>query len=253
MRRRRFASGSWVFREGDESDEAFLLRAGRVEVLKESPSGPLRLAVLGPGDVVGEMGLLDERPRSASAHALDDVEADAMNAAEFEAILTSDPARSIEVLRAMFERLRAVNDRLSESIPTRADGLPTVRIVGTTPETTRALPDEGRVVERFPFRVGRTVHEDSGDLLHFNELALDDVQPHVLGANHFAIDLGPQGPIVRDRGSRYGTVVNGARIGGGADTDVAPLHLGENDVIAGPPRQLASMRASPFRFRIDVG
>lgn len=254
MRRQLFPSGTSIFLEGDPSREAYVLRSGRVEVLKESASGPLRLAVLGPGDVLGEMGLLEERPRSATARALDEVEVDAMTGAEFAEILTTDPARSIHVLRAMFERLRAVNERLSESVsaPAASGALPRAQVFPLTPETECAVPRAGLAIERFPFRVGRAAPDGSGGLLHFNELELPDVEPHVLASNHFSVDLGPAGLVVRDRGSRHGTVVNGVRIGAGAIADVAPLHAGENEVIAGPASARAAMRASPFRFRVDV-
>jgi hypothetical protein len=46
--------------------------------------------------------------------------------------------------------------------------------------------------------------------------------------------------------------VNGVRVGAGAVSDLAPLHAGENEVIAGPARAMATVRASPFRFRVDV-
>jgi hypothetical protein len=254
MRRRRFASGTMIFDEGDVSHEAYLVRAGRIEVLKASTAGPLRLAVLGPGDVLGEMGLLDERPRSASARALEDTEVDAVSAAEFADLLTTDPTRSIEVLRAMFERLRAANARLSDWVPGRPEGdaVPTSRLLPLTSETEAVLPPGGRLLERFPFRVGRAAAHPSNDMLHFNEIELPDVEPYVLSPNHFAVDLGSDGMIVRDRGSRHGTVVNGQRIGAGAATDVAPLHVGENEVVAGPPRALAATRASPFRFCITL-
>lgn len=254
MRRRRFASGAAIFDEGEASHEAYVVRSGRIEVVKASPAGPLRLAVLGPGDVLGEMGLLDERPRSASARALEAVEVDAMNGAEFADILASDPARSLEILRALFERLRNVNDRLSAGLasPAGDEAVATVRLVPLTPEAGRGLPSAGLAIERFPFRVGRS-SSDSGDVLRFNEVELPDVEPYVLAPNHFAIDLGPDGLVVRDRGSRHGTVVNGTRIGGGATTDAAPLRSGQNEIVAGPQRAQAAKRASPFRFRIDVG
>jgi CRP-like cAMP-binding protein len=255
MRRRRFAAGETIFREGDASLEAYLLRAGRVEILKESSHGPFRLAVLGEGEVLGEMGLLEERPRSATALVLEDVVADAVNATEFAHMLTDDPGTSIGILQVLFERLRAVNARLSET-PLPAAGstvLPSVRLVPLSAETRAALPEEGLDLSRFPFRVGRAPRAADPKLMHFNELELPDVEPYVLSPNHFGIDLGEHGLVVRDRGSLHGTVVNGVRVGGGSKVDLVALQAGDNDVIAGPARELAARRASPFRFRLIVG
>ena len=89
--------------------------------------------------------------------------------------------------------------------------------------------------------------------MHFNELELPDVEPFVLSPNHFGVDLGEHGLVVRDRGSLHGTVVTGVRVGGGSKVDLVVLQPGDNDVIAGPARELAARRASPFRFRLIVG
>jgi CRP-like cAMP-binding protein len=255
MRRRRFAAGEVIFREGDASDQAYLLRSGRVAILKESGHGPVQLAVLGDGDVLGEMGLLEERPRSATARVLDDVVADAVNATEFSHMLENDPGASIGILRVLFERLRAVNERLTETPPpaSHTGGLPAARLVPLTTETRAALPEDGIDVGRYPFRVGRAPQAAGAALMHCNELELRDVEPYVLSPNHFAIDLGEHGLVVRDRGSLHGTVVNGTRVGAGSKADLVTLQAGANEVIAGPPRELAARRSSPFRFRLMVG
>jgi CRP-like cAMP-binding protein len=255
VRRCRFQAGDTIFREGDPSLEAYLVRSGRVEILKQSAHGPFRLAVLGEGDVLGEMGLLEERPRSATARVLADVVADAVNAAEFAHMLTDDPGTSIGILQVLFERLRAVNARLSEA-PLPAAGsaaLPGVRLVPLTAETRAMLPEDGLELSRFPFRVGRAPQATKAALLHFNELELPDVEPYVLSPNHFGVDLGEHGLVVRDRGSLHGTVVNGVRAGGGSKVDLVVLQPGDNEVVAGPARELAARRASPFRFRVVVG
>ncbi|HWP64824.1 MAG TPA: cyclic nucleotide-binding domain-containing protein [Candidatus Limnocylindria bacterium] len=254
MRRRRFTAGEFIFREGDPSHEAFLLHEGRVEIVKSSPRGPFRLAVLHEGDVFGEMGLVEERPRSASARALDDVTADAVNAAEFAEMLTHDLENSHRILRVLFERLRAVNARLSEAAPPEppVEVPGALRLVPLTTETRAVLPADGVPVRRLPFRVGRAPAPGPA-LLHYNELELPDRDPYVLSPNHFSIDAGEHGLVVRDRGSLHGTYVNGERIGGGAKTDVARVSPGDNEIVAGPLRPLAARRASPFRFRVVIG
>ena len=254
MRRRRFAAGEIIFREGDASNEAYLLVSGRVEILKNSPHGPFRLAVLHEGDVLGEMGLLDERPRSATALVLDDVVADAVNATEFAHMLTHDPSGSHRILRVLFERLRAVNARLSEAPPLGPPPHPSLRLrlLPTTKETEAVLPPDGLAVARLPFRIGRAPQSNEPALMHFNELELADRDPYVLSPNHFSIDTGEHGLIVRDRGSLHGTFVNGERIGAGALVDLVSLSPGENEIVAGPLRALAARRASPFRFRLVV-
>jgi len=58
--------GTVICAEGDEGDAMFLVRTGEVAIRKEGKAGPVTLAVLPPGAIVGEMSLLDGAPRSAS-------------------------------------------------------------------------------------------------------------------------------------------------------------------------------------------
>ena len=62
-------SGTKIFQHGDAGDKLYLILEGRVRISREVPGmGEEALAVLGPGEVFGEMALLDESPRSADAH-----------------------------------------------------------------------------------------------------------------------------------------------------------------------------------------
>jgi large subunit ribosomal protein L5 len=59
--------GTYIFREGDDANSMYVVLQGDMEVLKRSKFGPeARVAVLGPGDWFGEMGVIDVQPRSAS-------------------------------------------------------------------------------------------------------------------------------------------------------------------------------------------
>jgi CRP-like cAMP-binding protein len=64
-------AGAFVMREGETAREMFVVIGGELEVVKKTPSGgEARFAMLGPGDWVGEMSILDVMPRSASVRAL---------------------------------------------------------------------------------------------------------------------------------------------------------------------------------------
>jgi len=66
-----FYPGDEIFVEGDEGNWAYLIQSGEIEIIKRKPngSGEVRLALLGTGRVFGEMALIDEVPRMASARA----------------------------------------------------------------------------------------------------------------------------------------------------------------------------------------
>ena len=63
--------GEVLFDEGDVADNAYIITGGEIEILKESAGRQVRIAVSAAGDVVGEMGLLSDEPRNATARALD--------------------------------------------------------------------------------------------------------------------------------------------------------------------------------------
>lgn len=65
-------SGSVLFKQGDAPTSAFLLESGSIEVTTEQGQTSRRLGVLGPGDLLGEMAVLDDSPRTATARALSD-------------------------------------------------------------------------------------------------------------------------------------------------------------------------------------
>ena len=63
-----FKSGDVIFQEGEQSDAAYLIISGNVQIVKGYDTGkPKELAVVGAGEYVGEMGVIDNFPRSASA------------------------------------------------------------------------------------------------------------------------------------------------------------------------------------------
>ena len=111
LKENRFAANSVIFDEGDKGDAAYIIRSGDVEIRKGVRSAiPLRLAVLGKGDMLGEMALFDDRPRMASAIALTDVEVIQMSKQEFlEKLSVLDPAMKGMVL-TMVTRVRSMAD-----------------------------------------------------------------------------------------------------------------------------------------------
>ena len=66
---RQFQRDSYIFREHESGDRAYIIRTGKVEILKEGPEGPISLRVLQAGAMFGEMALIDDQPRMASAKA----------------------------------------------------------------------------------------------------------------------------------------------------------------------------------------
>ena len=69
--RRQFQRDAYIFREHEQGDRAYIIAKGKVEILKQGPEGPVSLRVLQEGAMFGEMALIDDQPRMASAKAFE--------------------------------------------------------------------------------------------------------------------------------------------------------------------------------------
>lgn len=102
-----FEAGSVLFREGSDSTTVVLIRHGQTKITCLTEDGrETLLAILGPGDVLGELGALDGSPRSATVTALDDVEVLVVPAAAFRDLVERDGRVALTVLRIVNGRLR---------------------------------------------------------------------------------------------------------------------------------------------------
>jgi hypothetical protein len=271
MDEQEFDAGHVFFRPGDAGDVAYLLQEGRVELLAGAAEPFVRVGLFQPGDVFGEMALIEERPRAFTARAVTACKARPMSRDAFEYHLQHDPPSTRQYLRSLFERLRSLTARLGgepESAlitlpkaaaeepgrPVRseflvAQGTPSEWTVVVHPLTHKAaetLPDDGLLVARFPLRIGRAAAANELEALDLNDLWLLDIAPYNISRNHCEIDADRRGPLVRDRGSHLGCFVNEVRIGGPAVMDYARLDVGDNVLVIGS-------RMSPYQFRVTVG
>ena len=103
-----FAPGELLCEEGRRGYECFVIASGEAEVLL----GGERVAVVGAGDVVGEMALVDGGRRTASVVAMTDVHAFSIEQRRFDPLLESAPAVARALLRQLSTRLRRLDEAL---------------------------------------------------------------------------------------------------------------------------------------------
>jgi CRP/FNR family transcriptional regulator, cyclic AMP receptor protein len=103
--------GTVMTRQGADGGLAFVIATGRAEVIRNGK----RLARLGPGDVVGELSLIDGQPRSATVTALTDMEVLEVDGHDLRKLLRKAPPVVHKLLESMSHRLREVN-ALSPSV-----------------------------------------------------------------------------------------------------------------------------------------
>ncbi|HLV68819.1 MAG TPA: cyclic nucleotide-binding domain-containing protein [Polyangiaceae bacterium] len=110
--------GTCLFRQGETGDKLYLIVEGRVRISRDlAGMGEEALAVLGPGDVFGEMALLEEAPRSADAHVHERCRLLVLAKDAFDDLLFLHKDLAYEVLwnfvKLLGARLRATNDKLT--------------------------------------------------------------------------------------------------------------------------------------------
>lgn len=104
---RRLEAGEVLFRQGDLADAAYFVVGGRLMVLAATSDGSDELiAELGRGEVVGELGLLDRAPRSATVRAVRDTTLAAFSTTMFEELVATSPQMMLNVTRGILTRLR---------------------------------------------------------------------------------------------------------------------------------------------------
>lgn len=95
--RRSYPRHTLIVQDGDPGEYFYLLRKGRAKVFLGSADGrEVILAILGPGDFIGEMALIDEEPCSASVMTLEESEFVSIGKGEFQKVLISSPGESAQ-------------------------------------------------------------------------------------------------------------------------------------------------------------
>jgi len=109
-----FFRGERVFHLGDPSDRMFVVVSGRVGIsLAEQPQGDDFVAVVGPGGCFGEMGLFDDKPRSATAVATEDATLLALDKHKLRGLIVAYPGLALGLLRGLSHRVRVANEVIS--------------------------------------------------------------------------------------------------------------------------------------------
>lgn len=108
-----FAPGETICREGDFGGSCFIIRSGKVRVVKSDARGEeITLAELGENEIVGEMSVIAGLPRSATLIAMEPTELLVVDEANFEKVFKGNPEFSIKMLRILSERLRNSTDTI---------------------------------------------------------------------------------------------------------------------------------------------
>jgi len=109
LRRRTFRHGTMLFHKDQAGDSLYVIETGRVRLFVPAEGGEeMTVDIAGPGEVFGELALLDGQPRSASAEAVEDTVAHTLDRETFQQALASVPGLAPALLELLSARLRHV-------------------------------------------------------------------------------------------------------------------------------------------------
>jgi CRP-like cAMP-binding protein len=250
---RQFAPGEIIIRENEAGETAYYIEAGKVAVFKDSPTGQVHIAYLGPGDIFGEMSMVDDLPRSASVRAVEPAALREFRRDDLYAAIRENPAIFSTFMKSIFNRLREAN-RIIAAMPAR--GAPAAAtanlkdteakdakfsIEGMTPEAAAAIPQNPFPIKAFPFKIGRK----SNDPFVYNHLEIEDRDPAQIARHHVSIVFDGMHLGVLDRGSELGASVDGIRVGGRHGP--GPIYFNGKEGVL-----VLGAETSPFRYKIKV-
>ncbi len=110
---RQHPKNSIIINEGDDTGSFYIILKGRVKVYLTDDSGKeVILNILGEGDFLGEVALLDEEPRSASVVTLEDSRFAVLNRQSFIECINENPQLSLKIMQGLTQRLRALSENV---------------------------------------------------------------------------------------------------------------------------------------------
>ena len=113
LKKLKFSADSLLIKENEISRRLFILKKGKVRVYKNYLGGKIILAILGPGEIFGELSFFDSKPRSASVEAITDVEVECIDGEALSEDIKALPAWVHLIFRSVAMRFREVDQKMA--------------------------------------------------------------------------------------------------------------------------------------------
>jgi CRP-like cAMP-binding protein len=217
--------GDIIFSEGEIGTEMYIVQSGSVELLKEIGGETRVLTTLEKGDFFGEMSVLEDLPRTASARAKTEVELVRINGAMFDAMLKSNTEIAVRMMRKLSRRLREITAMLEQSLGRQVadEEKPAQQRAAPRPNAFR-LVDPGGKAEFFLHPEGDTLIGRGDPVTGITpDVDLAPLDPQRSTSRRHAKIYALAGTlyIMEEIGVMNGTFVNGSRVATGTPVPVA--------------------------------
>jgi hypothetical protein len=224
------AEGDFVFKEGDLGTDMFIVHSGKIEILQRVDEEDKQLAVLEKGDFFGEMSVLEDLPRSASARALSDVRLLQINSATFSQMLRDNPEIAVRMMRKLSRRLRQTDKLLREALSAAGKPPPTpAEMPPQQPPPEASAPErliDPRSGMEFPFAAGSETTIGRKDpvtgIYPDIDLTPVDTQRSISRRHAKIYRRGAKFFLAEEIGTMNGTFVNGNRLETGVPSEIRP-------------------------------
>jgi len=113
---RTYRKDTMLFAEGEPGDELFIIQKGSIKITKIVDHKEVLLAMLKPGDILGEMALLEGKPRAASALAYEDCDVMTVNKANFELMIKNQPQIIAKITTLLADRIWLIYKQLANTL-----------------------------------------------------------------------------------------------------------------------------------------
>jgi len=242
-----FLEGDVLMGQGDDDTAAYLIQDGWLQVRRKTASGALATSTLGPGEIVGELGLAGiVKQRTATITALTDGSVEMIDRGALIRLVNGPGNRLVPLLAALFSRLQ---DSLIDEPELDDTMVMHARLEGMNDKAKRALCNQPRMITRLPWVFGAYAGPAS---------VTDLFQPRT----HVDVKLAGEGRAIRtyhaqveaaeEKGLQLHLMnhgdfceLNGERIGYGNIPAIVPLPAGEYTLVFG-------QQVDPYRFAIRI-
>src|SRR5579863_8459147 len=109
---REFRAGEVLFREGEQGEEMYVIQSGLVQILKRVGADERPLATLGRGEFLGEMAILNGKPRTATAVVLEDAKCLVIDAATLEQMISSNTEIALRLVKKLARRIDSADEMI---------------------------------------------------------------------------------------------------------------------------------------------
>jgi hypothetical protein len=232
--------GDVLYNAGDASDGVYFIESGEIEVRRAGTSegAPVPVAVLGRGEIVGEIGVINSAPRSTTTVAVENSRLAVLDRETFLKAFGGEDGLGVSLLKLICKRMCDIKSVAHGNIPPGVVGGPDlqqVRILGGSPQTKGFIGPSGHVIDQFPFTIGLALGLSTEKTP--GRLGLPFREGGVIADRHLRIDVDDEGHVVVfDLQDKLGSMVNGDAISvfkRGSMVGATKLHIGDNEIVAG--------------------